>query len=254
LPTELLNMIPEEFRPAAIVVFFLAGAIFFWLKWTDTIPQGSLGIRTSAGAIKLRYNKKKYSKAEIARQIAVDEPLVAKGQPAKYGRPKIWQPGLHLQVMVYHKFDKIVAQDQPFDVDDIMVPDEAGYRGIRFTQVKVYVCAADVYLVRAASSDAPATLKAVVNTSLSRIMREAGYDAAAATNLEYQAEIATKLEKAARRRLKQVGLKFVGLDLGTAVDVVELATGRAVATTGDGITMAKLAASLGDPVKELPGE
>lgn len=258
MPTEILNMIPVEFRPVAIVVFFLAGAIFFWLKWTDTIPQGSLGIRTNAGAIKLRYNRKKYSKAEIARQKAVDEKLVKSAQPAKYGRPKIWQPGLHLQVMIYHRYDKIVAQDQPFDIDDIVVTKDDGYRGVLFAQAKVYVCAKSkesVYLMRVATSDLPATLRAVVNTELSRIMRLHGYDVAVEMGEAFRQEVTEELKRTTEKRFARLGIRLVGLDLGTAVEVTQLATGRAVSELGGSITIAGLAASLGsDPVDKIPRE
>lgn len=243
-PTEILNILPPEWRPWALVVFLIAGAIFFWLRWTDTIPQGSLGIRSSAGAIKLRYDKKKYSKAEIARQKAVDEPLVLSGQPAKYGRPKIWQPGLHLQVMVYHKFIKVVAQDQPYDVDDILVTNEEGYRGTLFSQVKVHVRGRDVYLMHTASSNNPDSLKSEVNTQLTRIMKKIGYAAGVDMSLEYQQAVADELQRAVRKRFKQLGVELVGLDLGTAVEKTELTTGRAVSAIGRDIAIAQLAAAV----------
>lgn len=233
-PTELLNMLPPEWRPGVTLVIAVALFIFSILRSVDSIETGDLGIRTSLGKIKLEYRTDLYDPREIQRQRDADAPLVAKGRPAKYGRPKVRQPGLRWQLMFYHRYIKITAQSQPYQIDDITVMSDDGYNGWVFPQIVLHAFGDDIYLIHLASKDGPLALRAEVNTTLASIMADVGYDRVGNLSDADRESIASLLREATAERFKQLGYEFEMLDLGMAQPKTELSTGRAIHEVGLG--------------------
>ena len=232
MPTELLNMLPPEWRPG---VTFLIGAVvlvFSVLRSFDSIETGDLGIRTSLGKIKLEYRTDLYGPEEIRRQREIDAPLVAKARPAIYGRPKIRQPGLRWQLMFYHRYIKVTAQSQPYQIDDIHVMSADGFNGWVFPQVVVHAFGKDIYLIHLASKDAPVALRAEVNSELAAILKDVGYERVDSLSKEERTRISIQLREATADRFQELGYEFDRLDLGMAQPKTELSTGRAIKEVG----------------------
>jgi hypothetical protein len=232
MPTELLNMLPPEWRPGVTFLIAVVLLVFSVLRSFDSIETGDLGIRTSLGKIKLEYRTDLYGPEEIRRQREIDAPLVAKGRPAQYGRPKDRQPGLRWQLMFYHRYIKITAQSQPYQIDDITVMSKDEYNGWVLPQIVLHAFGDDIYLIHLASKDAPAALRAEVNTKLAAIMADIGYDRIGRLSDEDRQAISSLLQAATAERFKELGYEFEMLDLGMAQPKTELATGRAIREVG----------------------
>jgi hypothetical protein len=234
-------MLPPEWRPGVTFLIAVVVLIFSVLRSFDSIETGDLGIRTSLGKIKLEYRTDLYTPDEIRHQRKIDAPLVAKARPAIYGRPKIRQPGLRWQLMFYHRYIKVTAQSQPYQIDDIPVMSADGFNGWVFPQVVVHAFGDDIYLIHLASKDAPVALRAEVNSKLAGILKDIGYDRVDSLSKEDCARISKQLKEATADRFKELGYEFDRLDLGMAQPKTELSTGRAIKEVGLGATVEAIA-------------
>jgi hypothetical protein len=80
-----------------------------------------------------------------------------------------------------------------------------------------------------------------VNSKLTGILNDIGYDRVDSLSKEDCARISKQLKEATADRFKELGYEFDRLDLGMAQPKTELSTGRAIKEVGLGATVEAIA-------------
>lgn len=210
------NSVPEPVWNILVLVGAIATAVWTVIRSFVFVQPGRVGIRKRFGKPILKYPKKDaagvaFSKAEIARQKAVDHARMKAYKPAIYGRPHDLHPGFNALVPFVHTVEIIDVRLNNISLNTQRIVDLKSYVAYELPVISISIFLNDVYLWLMASIDAEEQVRAIADTALSTILREVSHESVLTNDPEIN-----------RRFAEVTALEFAELGVALEGDALKL--------------------------------